>query len=372
MNDDEDLRGALDAAFDTAEATTEVVDTPVDTSPAPEPTGSAQDVADTKEGRDKLGRFAKAVLADGKGQVPSAVPGAPVDAPVASGDLPAGTQPDLTEIPGIIAATMRPAAREHWGALPEPVRQEIVRREQEVQGVLRESASAKNIANEFSRMVTPYIPIIRAEGVDPITAVGNLMEIASVLRVGTMQEKASTLAKLVTAYGVDIFALDSALAGTAPPEPQQAGIPADLVQREVQRALSPFMEQAQMRQQQQSEKIYQEVGRELQDFAAKHEFYADVRMEMADLMEVAERNGREITMKQAYDYVCSLHPEISKVIIARQQAQSAQTLTRNAQQARSAAVSVRGAAPVGSPSKAEPSSIRDAIEAAIDSNEGRF
>ena len=290
-----------------------------------------------------------------------------MDAPVPSGDLPAGTQPETGEIPGIIAATMRPAAREHWASLPEPVRQEIVRREQEVQGVLRESSAAKNIAGEFSRMVTPYLPIIKAEGVDPITAVGNLMEIASVLRVGTMQEKASTLAKLVSAYGVDIFALDSALAGTAPQHEAAPAVPADLVQREVNKVLAPYMEQAQMRQQQQSEKIYQEVGRELQDFASKHEFYADVRMEMADLMEVAERNGREITMKQAYDYVCSLHPEISKVIIARQQAQNATALTKSAQQARSAAVSVRGAAPVGSPSKAEPSSIRDAIEAAMDS-----
>jgi hypothetical protein len=63
-----------------------------------------------------------------------------------------------------------------------------------------------------------------------------------------------------------------------------------------------------------------------------------------------------------------LHPEVSKVIMARQQGANARQLTAAAQRARGAAVSVKGAAPVGNPNGHEPTSIRESIEAAIESH----
>jgi molybdopterin-biosynthesis enzyme MoeA-like protein len=91
---------------------------------------------------------------------------------------------------------------------------------------------------------------------------------------------------------------------------------------------------------------------------------------MADIIEVAERQGRQMSLAQAYERAAMLHPEVSKVMLARQQGSNARQLTQAAQRARSAAVSVKGAAPVGNPVASEPTSIRDSIEAAIAAHSG--
>jgi hypothetical protein len=120
--------------------------------------------------------------------------------------------------------------------------------------------------------------------------------------------------------------------------------------------------------------VYQEAQygaqTEMAQFAQdpKHEFFEDLRGMMADLIEVAERNGREMPLDEAYYKAALLHPEVSRVIIARQQGVNARQLTEAARRARGAAVSVRGAAPVGNPGGSEPSSIRESIEAAIESH----
>jgi hypothetical protein len=128
------------------------------------------------------------------------------------------------------------------------------------------------------------------------------------------------------------------------------------------------MHQAEQRHEQERQQIYHEVGTELQQFAQSHEFYGDVRKHMADMMEVAEKHGQDMSLEDAYQACCMLHPEIKRIIVGRQSQQSAQGLTQAAQRSRSAAVSVRGAAPVGNPHTPEPSSVREAIEAAIESS----
>jgi hypothetical protein len=191
------------------------------------------------------------------------------------------------------------------------------------------------------------------------------MQTATRLRFGTAQEKAATVAQIVQAYGVDIQALDNSLAGHAPAQNGPSGVD---VQAEVQRALAPLMQAAQARHQQSAQEQASIARSELQEFAQDKEFIRDVRNDMADIIELAEKQGRPMTLQAAYDRACLLHPEVARVMLARQQGVNAQKLTQNAQRARSAAVSVNGAAPIGSPNAAEPSSIRESIEAAIESH----
>ena len=173
------------------------------------------------------------------------------------------------------------------------------------------------------------------------------------------------VAQVVNAYGVDIRSLDSALVGAALPEgqPQQVN-----VQAEVQRALAPLMQMAQQRQQAETARLEAEGATTVQQFSEGKEFIGDVGGLMADMLDVAARQKISLSLQDAYDRACALHPEVSKVIIARRQGASAQQLTQAAQRARSAAVSVRGSAPVGNPNAVEPSSIRESIEAAIEAH----
>lgn len=257
----------------------------------------------------------------------------------------------------------RPDVREHWASLPENVRSEIQRREVEVQRTLQESAEARKNYDAIMRTIQPYEAFIRAENSNPIQAIDNLMRTGAQLRVGTPAEKAQLVAGIVKQYGIDIEMLDSALAGQAPRvDPQQAAIEQVLNQRlaPVQQMLTQF-QQAQLAQQQQ---VTSAAQSEVAQFLDRAEFAEDVREDMADLMETAARRGQNLSLADAYKKACLMNDNVRAVIAQRVQTQGAQQGTQAAQKARSAAVQVSGAAPVGA-LRQDPTDVRSAIEAAI-------
>lgn len=266
-------------------------------------------------------------------------------------------------------ASWRPEIREHWGQLPEPVRAEIARREVEVQRTLQESAEARKTVDAVMKTIAPYEAFIKAENSNPLQAIDNLMSTAARLRTGTAPELAQMVAGIVNQFGVGRFgngfieALDQALAGQTPQvDPQQAAIEQVLNQRlaPVQQMLTQF-QQAQMAQQQQ---VQERALSEVADFLSKAEFGEDVREDMADLLETAQRRGQTLSLADAYKKACLMNDNVRAVIAQRVKSQGAQQQTQAAQKARSAAVQVSGAAPVGA-MRQEPTDVRSAIEAAI-------
>lgn len=364
----DDLRSSIESAFDGADeggGTPVAPDSAVapDAPVAPEPDAQVQ----AKGDRDSLGRFLpKAEKAPGAA---AAAPGTPGSQPPLNGAQ-APIQP-APLAPALQApASWSPGAREHWKTMNPEVQKEVQRREIEMQRYVNEMAPARNIAERFTQTIQPFLGTIQAEGVDPLTAVRNLMQVTQTLRSGTQYEKAQTLAQIIKVYGVDINTLDSALVGQPPPQGSQQQMPD--VNAAVQQALAPLYQAAQSRQMQITQAAEGEARTELETFAADpaNEFFQDLRHEMADIIELGERRGRTISISDAYKQAAMLHPEVSKVMLARQQGASARQLTQNAQRARSAAVSVRGTAPVGNPAGPEPSSIRESIEAAISAHSG--
>jgi len=367
----DDLRSTIESAIDSSD---EGGDAPVapdkpvapDAPVAPDKP-AAEPQVQAKGDRDSLGRF----IPKGK-----EAPGAPAAAPGTPGATQvAPTQPGAIQpaplAPALQApASWSPSAREHWKTVNPEVQKEVARREGEMARYVNEMAPARNIAERFTQTIQPFLGTIQAEGVDPLTAVRNLMSVTQTLRSGTQYEKAQTLAQIVKVYGVDIQALDSALAGQ--PMPQGVQQQAPDVNAAVQQALAPLYQAAQTRQNQITQQAEGEARTELETFAADpaNEFFQDLRQEMADIIELADRRGRNVSIADAYKQAAMLHPEVSKVMLARQQGVNARQLTQNAQRARSAAVSVRGAAPVGNPAGPEPSSIRESIEAAIAAHSG--
>lgn len=266
-------------------------------------------------------------------------------------------------------ASWKPEVREHWAQLPDPVRAEIQRREVEVQRTLQESAEARKNFDAVMKTVAPYEAFIKAEGSNPIQAIDNLMSTAARLRTGTAPELATMVAGIVNQYGIGRFGnqfielLDSALAGQAPKQDtQQVALEQVLNQKlaPVQQMLTQF-QQAQLQQQQLAE---QQAQTEVEQFLAKAEFGNDVREEMADILEMAQRKGQNMSLADAYKKAVMVNDNVRSVLEQRAKARSAQTQNSAAQRAKSAAVSVSGAAPVGS-MQAPPTDVRSAIEAAI-------
>lgn len=266
-------------------------------------------------------------------------------------------------------ASWRPETREHWAQLPEGVRAEVSRREAEVARTLQETAEARRTVDAVMKTIEPYQAFIKAENSNPLQAIDNLMSTAARLRTGTAPELASLVAGMVNQFGVGRFGngfvelLDQALAGQTPKsDPQQAALDQALNQRlaPLQNMYSQFQQAQQAQQQQAVQSAQNQVSR----FLAKAEFGEDVREEMADLLEVAQRKGQNLTLQEAYKKACMLNDNVRSVLQQRKRAQGAQTQTQAAQRARSTAVQVSGSAPMGG-MKQEPTNVRNAIEAAI-------
>jgi len=364
------LRDAIASAIDTSEPETAApaaasiepvtaaesqLELQTDVNDAPAAAESA-DLNALAEGRprDEQGKFRKA-------EKPEAAQSTEITPGPKSGPK---TQPERAP------ASWRPEIREHWAKLPPDVRAEVARREHEVQRTLQETAEARKVAEAYSRAFAPYEAYIRAENATPLQAIDNLMSTAVKLRTGTGPELAHLVAGMVKQFGVGRFGqnfiemLDGALAGQVPQVDHQQM----QLQQAVQQQLAPvqqFMSQFQQMQAAQQHQLANQAAGEVESFLGKAEFGHDVRDEMADLMEVAARRGRELTLQDAYRQACMANPRVRSVLQQRAKAQSAQNGNAAVQRARSAAVSVSGAPALAAPNGGAPDSVRSAIEQAI-------
>lgn len=266
----------------------------------------------------------------------------------------------------------KPETREHWKALPAEVRGEIARREGEFTRLMQETAESRRFSDAVMKTIAPYEHFIRAENSNPIQAIDNLMATAARLRTGTAPELAGLMTGLIQQFGVGRFGhgfieyLDQALVGQTPQEdPREVAI-----RRQLEQEIAPvrqFMSELQQARQQQEVAQQQAAGSEVQGFLANHEFAMDVKEDMADLIELASKRGREMSLEEAYDRACRAHPEIGKIFAKRDAASQAASRNQVAQKARAASVSV-GGAPTPGPSGAAANDLRAVIENAVGMN----
>lgn len=369
MTDSTTLRDALEAAVPAEPSTPD--SSPPPAAPPPEPANApasdpeplplaAEGEPPSPRARDASGKFAKAEEGSAK----------PPQEPAAA--IQPGPKAEPRPAPQERApASWRPDVREHWAQLPPAVRAEVARRESEVQRTLQETAEARRFTEQLQRVIAPYEMFIKAENSNPLQAIDNLMATAARLRTGTAPELASMVAGIVKQFGVGRFGqqfieqLDQALVGEIP----KGDAVQSQVQQVLQQQLAPvqqFMSQFQQQQQAVAQRAQQEAVAEVQSFISQAEFGEDVREEMADLLEVAQRRGRELTLQDAYRQACLANPRVRAVLEGRARAQGAQQLTGAAQRAKAAAVQVSGG-PVPAP-RTNPTDVRSAIEAAIAQN----
>lgn len=259
----------------------------------------------------------------------------------------------------------KPAVREEWAKIPASAQEEIIRREKEITSTLSQSAASRKLAEDFTAIVRPYEHLIRSSGVEPLKAVQNLMNTAAGLQVGTPQQKASIVAEIIKNYGVDIPTLDQMLSGSYKPGPESN------IERMIAQRMAPvdqLLSRLQSHEQQTTQQLQTESASTIEQFEAsgKAEFLEDVREDMADLLEVAARRGRSMTLEQAYEMACNQHPDIAKIVEQRRAAEKATAANSAAHRARLASASLPAGAPAsmggGTPTKGR----RAALEKAFD------
>jgi hypothetical protein len=253
------------------------------------------------------------------------------------------------------------------------VQAEVVRREAEVGRTLQESARARDALQHVQGVLAPFAANIQASGSDAITAIGNFFRVDNTLRHGSLGDKAQLVADIIKNYGVDLQALDSVLAGQqVAPDPSDAM--ARRLRAEMQQQLQPVMQYfngIQGRRQEAMQAIQENAGGEVESFAqdASHEFFEDVREDMADIIDLHTQRGQRITLQDAYDRATMLNPQVREIVSRRAEAEKVNAQAQAAQRARRAAASISGSpAPAGSPGPAAGNSRLADIEAAWDAN----
>lgn len=375
--EENDLRSTLESAFEeheNAEAGGSSTDTEKSVGAASEKTAresvtaAVEAQADRGDGRAPDGRFARKA---GDKPADDAANGAAAGQP-AEALKPEGEQQQTQADPyGKAPASWKPGAREAWMKLPSEVRAEVHRREREAATVLQETAQARQVHNYLSQLQQQYAPALQAENVDVLTASANLMRLSSQLRFGTPPEKAMLAAQIIRTYGVDVQALADALDGIpANPAAAQSQQQAMFRDPRVDTLFQQLSTMRAEREQQVQQQVQQKAVQEVEQFGTGKEFFEDVRDDMADILDLASKRGIDMTLDQAYERACTLHPEISKVLAARAAANGgAGNSQQSTQRAKIAASSVRGT-PSGV-STANPDSLRATIEAAMDEVAGR-
>lgn len=203
-----------------------------------------------------------------------------------------------------------PKARESWAALPENVRQEVLRREEDSVKGIRQLQEQMAPYTQFAGTLEPFIKEALDNRTDPGQYIGNVMQAERSLRSGTAEERFSSLVEIAESYGIPLRKIiNDAVGQEVIPHPslapQRQALPAE-VQRELDEGRK-FRETYQNTQEQDSIKA-------IEEFSKDKEFFDDVREDMAALMDM----GRATGLQDAYDKACKINPAVWDVITERQ------------------------------------------------------
>lgn len=252
---------------------------------------------------------------------------------------------------------LTPALREKWGGVPREMQKYWVDRERDMSMRLQETAAERKLASDFKEVVAPYEALMRQHSINAITHAKELFNFDYVLQMGTPQQKAQIIDKIIRQSQPDIPTLVALANGQG--MPQQATPQVD-VQAEVNRALATQREQEGL----------QRANSAIERFAAdpKNEFYGDVSDLMGKAVElglVPVSDDVEATLRAAYDWATKNHPEVSQVIAGRAPATSAVATTAPAPKPVPSAKPSLGSGARNEPAKRY-TSTRDAAAAAWD------
>jgi len=250
------------------------------------------------------------------------------------------------------------ADRAHWDKIPAEVQAVIARREEEAHRGITTMGQEASFGRKINEIVTPYLPIIRAEGGTPEGAVRDLLQTAYVLRTANTEQKTALFRQIATQYGVDLTAVAQPAAEV---NPELQALRQELAQ------VKGYLASGEQQQHQQVQAQAQQV---IEAFAAdpKNEFYEQVKPLMGQLLV----SGQASTMQDAYERACWAVPDVRSTILSRQQAESeakrAAEAKAKADAKRRAGGSISGSpgSPVTTGTTANPNlSLRDELKQAF-------
>lgn len=267
-------------------------------------------------------------------------------------------------------------AKKVWANLPPHVRQEVQRREREITSALNSVADSKRKVEEISNVLTPHKDRIdHVYKGDAMGLVSNLLNADRIMTSGTSLDKARFVAELIQKAGVDIEQLDAILSGQPAPEARQAESRLEQLLDQRLKPVMSFVEQQRLAEQQRQLAEEQEavntVAQMVDNPAYPH--LEDVRMDMADVIELAAKRGVAISLDEAYNKAVlmnGLDPQTGSN--EAQAAQAALAAHQAAQKAKRTSLSVGGSPAGTGGNSGNPKDLRGTIVRAMGGEGGRL
>jgi hypothetical protein len=243
----------------------------------------------------------------------------------------------------------------NWKGLPEQVRAEVHRREQDFLNGIKEYKEPAAFGKALAADLMPHLDTFRKLNTTPQAVVKEVMGTWSTLVNGSPDQKRQALLQVAANYGIELAA------GAAPSPQNGAHPPANGIDFSpvLQRVAS--LEQTLQAQRAETERFEQErVDAEIAAFGndPKHEHFASVKAEMGRLIQ----SGSAQTLQDAYDKAIWALPETrSKLLEKEAQALSKRQADEAAAARKAAAANVtRRGTP---PAVQKPGSMEDTIRA---------
>ena len=205
-----------------------------------------------------------------------------------------------------------------FSKLPKHIQDEIIKREADIGKGISMYKQAANYGRSIGEAIKPYEAMIRSENSDPIKTVQSLLNTAYRLRSGTPQQRGQLVMQIAQQYGADLSQYSSANAENTEnqeiPELQQYLNP---LQEKINNLEQVYASQQQATQQQTQQEAVTSIGSFQNQVDEKGNIrnvhFDDVRNDMADLIESAERQGRQLSLEEAYETACWANPQIRSV-----------------------------------------------------------
>lgn len=220
-----------------------------------------------------------------------------------------------------------------WSKLPRPLQEQLAKREDDFHKELTKHDEERNFGREMTRIVTPYMAQIRAEGADAPKAIQELLTTAHILRTASPQQKGALLWRTAKLFGADMRQ-DQA---QQPVNPMLQGL-----QQQVH-GLQQMIEQEKALKKQQEDNDIQSQIKAFSDDPKNIHFEA-VKAEMAALL----KSGLAKDLPDAYERAVYANPQTRSTLL-QSASQSAEEKRVAEKKARADAAKKAGSSIKGGP-----------------------
>lgn len=246
----------------------------------------------------------------------------------------------------------RKEAKTDWDKVPEGLREEIYRREEDMHRGLAQYKQFADVGTTLHKVIEPYAQMIVGAGMNAPALIGDLLNMQKVMTTGKPEERVAMALQILDNTGLSLEQLTQA-AQSRPAQTQVDPSVAELRQ-ELAQIKGRFTSMDQEREQ----AVQAETNAEIEKFRGDpaHEHFDAVALDMSALL----ANGRAQTLQEAYDKAIWAVPEIRAKLQQKHEQDIAKKQAEQASAARKASGAnvIRRGTP---PAPVKPGTMEDTI-----------